>query len=963
MSRQQHEPESLREALAHAVEHAAHLLPAQAPIARFVHHNTLHAYEPLPFDRAVAQAARELGGEPYLEERDYDDALARGRIAPADLDAALIERGVEDTKLGSGLPTRKSLRRLRLAAPMPDAVGEAVAWLVAETELLERTQPEVSHDARAALRLEGEERTVLRALWDRCLALAEASTTASVRVGPRLRDRVMAHTGQDADTLVNPFLVRFLAAYLDQGVAYWPMPDRDGLYAAFVRTYARAALVPPWLEGLREERIETRDALAQIEHELAIRGVDAAHVEPFVHAVLQALPGWAGMVRQLETRPDLAPGEVPSVSLIDYLAIRLVLDRLAARFVARDAGLDASALSKALSKAIATTARPDPRTFALELFVLAQRAGLGPKALASSRTAQAFVAEVRAFDALERRATFHLAYERAFRRRALDAIATRARSRIGDPAQPIAQLVMCIDEREESFRRHLEELDPRIATYGFAGNFGVLMSYVGHGAAHPVPLCPPVVTPKHRVREVPLEESSTSDHQGDAKRALGKARHERHVASRTLVRGGFVALTGVASAIPLVARTLFPGLADRLAHASRRALHGAPVPTRLALRRHEDEGPAEDGLFEGYTVGEQASVVEGMLRSIGLTSGFAELVVIAGHGSTSVNNPHASAYECGACAGSKGGPNARAFAVMANDPEVRRALALRGLRIPPSTVFVGTCHDTATDGFDWLDEDLVPAHVVPQLAELKAILERAGAHDARERCRRFPDAPLDMTPERALAHVQARAADLAQPRPEYCHATNALAVVGRRSLTRGLFLDRRAFLVSYDPTQDDAEGHVLERILAVVGPVGSGINLEYYFSRVDPDRYGSGTKLPHNVTGLLGVMNGHGSDLRTGLHWQTVELHEPMRLLLVVEATPDVLLAIAARNETVGRLVKNRWVLLASVHPETGDTWYLEPDGFVLHEPETELARVPSSAAHHRGRRDHLPFALVEARS
>ena len=152
--------------------------------------------------------------------------------------------------------------------------------------------------------------------------------------------------------------------------------------------------------------------------------------------------------------------------------------------------------------------------------------------------------------------------------------------------------------------------------------------------------------------------------------------------------------------------------------------------------------------------------------------------------------------------------------------------------------------------------------------------------------------PLWYPPRAALGHVEGRAADLAQPRPEYGHATNAFCIVGRRERTRGLFLDRRAFLVSYDPTRDE-DGTTLARILAAVVPVVAGISLEYYFSYVDPTGYGCGTKLPHNVTSLLGVMDGAQSDLRTGLPWQMVEIHEPVRLTMVVDTTPEILIRLA----------------------------------------------------------------------
>ena len=90
-------------------------------------------------------------------------------------------------------------------------------------------------------------------------------------------------------------------------------------------------------------------------------------------------------------------------------------------------------------------------------------------------------------------------------------------------------------------------------------------------------------------------------------------------------------------------------------------------------------------------------------------------------------------------------------------------------------------------------------------------------------------------------------------------------------------MDRRAFLNSYDPTTDDPESNILLRILRAAIPVCAGISLEYYFSSVDPAYFGCGSKLPHNVTSLLGVMDGAASDLRTGLSTQMTEIHEPIR--------------------------------------------------------------------------------------
>jgi uncharacterized protein YbcC (UPF0753/DUF2309 family) len=968
------------DSLSARLEHLAHFLPAQAPLARFVHHNTLHAYESLPFLEAVTKAAKDLRAEPFLEEERYEEAVASGRIGREDLEAALRELVPEDSAEGARdsadteVAARRELRLRRLLHPVPRVEGDAVDWLLSESDLLTHLRPELSDDARARLRAEsdGDVPMLLGALWRRCLLLARGATKNASPTPVRLRDRLLAATGLDTDERVHELLVRFVAAHLDQGVAYWPMPERDGLWSTFRRVHGAGAHAP-WASSLPHELATARDAEAQLHHELAQAQIAPEDVDAWLHETLQALPGWAGMVHQLETRPDLAPGDVPPVSLLDFVAIRALLDRLAALDVAKRAGLPTHDLAASIAHLEARpVAPPDPRGLALELFVAAQRSGLGPNALGHATSAKRLVDEVARFDSVARRMTYHLAYEHELRVRTLDALVTRTTKRTAEPEAPLAQMIFCIDEREESFRRHLEEVEPRIVTYGYAGNFDVLMSYEGFGAPHPVPLCPPVVTPRHRVRELP---------RGEVGRARARAlAAQRHVASRTLVRGGFVALTGVTRTVPLVLRTLFPGRAERLASLPSRML-ARDVPTELALTRPDDAGPAADGLYDGYTIDEQATIVGTVLRAIGLVrdvstgstgsaadfstgsagsaADFAPVVIVVGHGSSSVNNPHAAAYNCGACAGGRGGPNARALAQMANHPEVRRKLAESGLVIPETTTFVGAYHDTATDAFESYDTDRLPEPARAHLATLDPILARASALDAHERCRRFPDAPLDLDPKQALRHAQARAVDLAQPRPEYCHATNAIAIVGRRSISRGLFLDRRAFLISYDPTLDDAKSSTLERLLAQVGPVGAGINLEYFFSRVDQARHGSGTKLPHNITGLLGVMDGHGSDLRTGLHWQTVELHEPVRLLLVVESTPAALLAIAERNEVVRRLVAGRWVLLAAIDPTTGEAHFLEHDGFTRHEVQTAPPHVPHSGALYRGRRDHLPFATI----
>ena len=255
------------------------------------------------------------------------------------------------------------------------------------------------------------------------------------------------------------------------------------------------------------------------------------------------------------------------------------------------------------------------------------------------------------------------------------------------------------------------------------------------------------------------------------------------------------------------------------------------------------------------------------------------------------------------------------------------ACASGGIDIPADTWFIGGYHDTCSDDVELFDLDALPATHQADLDRIRDSLDQARARNAQERARRFESCPPDADPAEALRHVEERSEHLAQPRPEYGHCTNSVCIVGRRSLTRGLFLDRRAFLVSYDASQDP-DDQSLAALMAAVVPVCAGISLEYYFSFVDNDRYGCGTKLPHNVTGLVGVMDGHASDLRTGLPWQMVEIHEPVRILFVIETTPERLSKVINASASLKQLVENRWIRLATIDPASGRVHVRRDDGF-----------------------------------
>jgi uncharacterized protein YbcC (UPF0753/DUF2309 family) len=956
-----------------AVERAAHLLPAQGPITVFIHHNTLHAFEDLPFEDAVVRAGRLFGCEPFLPKARYREELRAGRIVEADVEAVLREDlgSAGDASVG-GVASRFELRRRVALHGIREARGPALAWLTRETDVLARFRDDLyaPADGRNIAASEGR---AAGDLWEACRAAIRGASPAPPherRAPLRHRDLLLAASGVDVDAWTHPLFIRFLAAFLDQGLAYWPMPGRErGLYRCFLSIHGQATLPSPapWVRGLvallREERATRRTAMASLLRSLAVLGVPEHEWDDFVVASALALRGWAGIVRQLEERPDRAPVRVAPASLVDFLAVRLLLDRAALAHAARTVPGHAGPLAglrDALRRRLAESDPPAETERAWPLFHLAQLLGLdAPTVARLPRPAvDELEEELARFDDIERRRVLHLAYERRLRRRVYDALVSGGS---GAPRrEPVPfQAIFCLDEREESIRRHLEEVAPAAETFGAAGFFGVAMYYKGAEEAHPHPLCPVGLRPEHEVEEVVAEAPETEIRlRGGSRRVVGLLRRHLLVGSHTMFRGTIVmTFLGALFALPLVLRVLFPRLATRLERLGTRSM-GPPSRRRLLLERRSVA--AARGRHAGFTHDEMAAIVRRLLEDTGLAGRLAPVVLVVGHGSTSLNNPHESAHDCGACGGGRGGPNARAFAMMANDPEVRKRLAVEGVPVPPETWFIGSEHNTCNDAIEYFDVDAIPRGARAAFRAARRALEEAGRRNAHERCRRFYAAPTWYPPGLALAHVEGRAADLAQTRPEYGHATNALCVVGRRARTRGIFLDRRAFLVSYDPLQDDRDGSVLARLLAAVVPVVAGISLEYYFGRVDPVGYGCGTKLPHNVTALLGVMEGALSDLRTGLPWQMVEIHEPVRLTIVVEAQPERLARVVARDPTLARLVRNRWLFLASLAPESNTLTELRPDGFAPHVPGPPLAYGgQTSADWYGGRRGFLPFAAI----
>lgn len=931
-----------------ALEEAAKWLPSQGPIGVFVHHNPLHAFEQQPFFSALETAEEVLGYQVFWPLERYRTELQAGRITPTSLAEAHSE---EWAGQDSSLPLALTTRQLRMSL------------------LLRELDP--VDTASAIYELQGD--PVFEAALQRVTHMPARLTRTDKP--KRHRDVLLALTGEDTDLLLHKELQRLCAAFFDQGQSLVRMPLRErGFLYAVAASYLSQASPPPaapevatefaHYAGLFVTEAVGDIALRACREQLAVLGVPVEQQFAMALDCALALPGWAGLFARLERTPEALVNEPVPARLLDYLAVRLLYERCLVQRACSRHGLPLS-----WPKLESLLPRQQPRAHQQDGVLLANIAAVAkatPRQVSelSDSDLGALFAAVSDFSRHQRQRVFHRAFERDYRDTVLNAIAARRQKRINVPDSAEADFVFCIDEREESIRRALEEQGQSWRTFGAAGFFGLAIDYKGLDDEQPAPYCPAIVAPDHEVHEVALDRGAVQIRH--ARRNQWRDWNRQIVAaSRTLFGGALQSLLlGPFAGLSALSKILAPERAHQAWDLFARTALPRP-PTKLLSRRVTNASRVEkaaSGKWLGFSLEESADRVATTLKNIGLPANHAPIVIILGHGSTSLNNPHESAHDCGACGGRQGGPNARLLAEMANHDDVRAELRSRSVHIAEGTWFVGALHDTANDAVLYYDLDTIPVSLRPAFDRAHLALEQARRDNAKERTRRFLDASLSLSPSEALAHVEKRSRSLAQPRPEYGHCTNAVCIVGRRQLSAGIHLDRRAFLVSYDPTLD-ADGSVLQRLLSAVGPVCSGISLEYYFSAVENERFGCGTKLPHNLTGLIGVMNGHQSDLRTGLPLQMVELHEPMRLLVIVEADEAALRRVAERTPVWKSLTDNGWLQLASVDPTTGKMAVYDGQSFVEYQTRSEaLPVVLRSVDYHQHSRGHLAPALIEVR-
>ncbi|MEY4929687.1 MAG: hypothetical protein RI909_411 [Bacteroidota bacterium] len=791
-----------------------HYLPAQAPLKDFIHHNTLHGFQNLKFNKAIYSASAIFGYRVSLSLAEYRAHYQTGRINHVILEKVIAQR---------------------------KGVNQVSEWK------------------------------------DKLLTNQYHKDTP--RIGS-LRSNWKRHYRLDLDSQVHPLLFRILCSYLDQGISMWNFPVGDKGFLTAIREIEKGSFTSFFKTKRAKDLLFSAHCGIPSLLKIVV-GQDETLYDQYIFDQQFSHQGWSGMVATVEQQPQTLLDH-KKITLHDVIIFELLLeiDAIDSHF-----GEQWLPLDQVIKE------RP------VELF-----------------------AEVPTTELDEVTSMWQEAFEWSYYDEVLAGLKETKQEACID--KPSFQAMFCIDDRECSLRRYLEHQDPTCETFGTPGFFGVEFFFQPDHGKFYTKLCPAPVNPKFLIKEIGVRRKNERD-----------AHFTKH--SHSLFRGWMITQTlGFWSAFRLFINIFKPSMGPATASSFKHMDQFSKLTIENKKPEHR-----ENDLQVGFTIEEMATRVEGLLRSIGLLTNFSSLVYVIGHGSSSVNNPHFAAYDCGACSGRAGSVNSRVVCHMANDPAVRALLKDKGIVIPDETQFIGGLHDTTRDEVMFFDVDLL----TPRSKELhhknEQVFLEALDLNAKERSRRFESIDSHRSAKSIHEKIRIRSVSLFEPRPELNHATNSLCIVGRRDLTRHLFLDRRSFLNSYDYTTDP-DGKILLGIIRPLGPVCGGINLEYFFSRVDNQKLGAGTKLPHNVMGLFGVANGIDGDLRPGLPSQMIEVHDPVRLLLVVEHFPDVVLQVIQKQADTYEWFINDWVYLVAINPETRELSVFKEGEFVVYQPLKEHVEV-----------------------
>ena len=664
----------------------------------------------------------------------------------------------------------------------------------------------------------------------------------------KLMENDAPETSEDTTSKLDVIMSKWLAAFMDEGIAEWQMPNKEkGFYnawkalAAYDKDLGKVALT-----HLPKTSIEA------LEHVLSLHKITDCN--DIFSAHIAALSGWTGYIKHRTDTNTVWQQQFP-INIEDYLAVRLTI---------------ANHLGMPLQMATGTIEN-DFQIKLKHLWLKAWEATFQNRLVSDLKSS-------------------NISFNPSEEKKQL----------------PEAQLVFCIDTRSEMIRRHVEA-SGNYETYGYAGFFGIAADYQHYQEDISIKSCPPIVGSPYKITENPSQPLGQQDakFKNDKNTTKATTRILKRLKNMLPSSFGFVEGAGAFYGLSLIAQSFAPGAYFKIKNRNKRNYESFCEPIISY------NGGAQNK--QDIALEEKVAIVKSGFDLMGWKD-FAPIVVFAGHGSHTANNPFGSSLDCGACAASPGRHNARLLATLANDKAVRDVLkTTHNINIPEDTIFIGAEHNTTTDEIVLFDAQIPSAYKV-QLNLLKLNLEKAQETATSERL---------MVASGSVDLAIKKSQNWGETRPEWGLAKNAAFVVGSRSLTSDMHLDGRCFLHSYN-WESDPEGAALAGIMGGPMVVTQWINNHYYFSTIDNKKFGGGTKITHNITGQFGVVQGNGGDLKMGLPLQSLKAsdtemyHQPLRLTTIIHAPLSRVELLLRKNNHLQTLLDNEWMYLKVI--DTNDS-------------------------------------------
>lgn len=665
--------------------------------------------------------------------------------------------------------------------------------------------------------------------------------------------------------LTEPLLIRFLGNFFDQGIAYWKMPKiNESILQSFFSIAFNSYLDLYPIKRSYLKTLYSKSASEIICTILSDLFTDDRLNELYIEESILSLKGWSGFISNLSGLPELVL-EKRTAAIEDYLAIRLIIekswiDRLYPSF--KKINYADFLPSELIKKPIIET--EDWSCYKI----------------------------------------WHEAYEKTLHLKVLKQISHHAKSAKKNKNSDI-QAYFCIDDRECSLRCFIETIDPNVETFGTPGHFGLDFFFKENSTAYMKKHCPAPVTPQFVIQ--------ANDHR------LGRKKNMFiwFQPKKNSIMSDFFSIffSGFSLGLDLFKKTF---MNKYFLNTNEHSKHYTDFK---AININNEKS---DTLLKGYTVNAAAQRLATVLKTTGGEVHFAPLIYIIGHESTTTNNAYFNAYGCGACSGRTGHINAITFCELANDTDVRDALRVtHQIHIPKDTQFIPSVHDTTKDSITYFPTKTLTANHKLLHDRFVLVANSALQKNAKLRCQPLELVDKNLSETEYLEETKDRASSIFEPRPELGHTGNAFCIIGQRSTTLHLSFDRRAFLQSYN-WATDPNGESLNTILSAAIPVCGGINLDYFFSKMNNYSIGAGSKLSHNIIGLSALSNGTEDDLLTGLAQQMIELHEPIRIQFVVEQELEIVQKVIENNFTIAEWIKNEWIRFAVLCPKSGTMYYYE---------------------------------------